>query len=378
MIHRESITLRYKRLAHAMQAANLDVLILNPGASMYYLTGRPFHLMERPVIAIFSRGAPVYWILPELEQEKLREFPLGVKAFPFGENPATWQGVFQEAMQTLAQEINLDTASIAIEPTCMRVLELRFLETELPRKTFLSAESITAALRMIKDEEEIAAMRRAAEIAESGLLAAVQRIRLGITERELAGELTLQMLRCGADASLPFPPIVSFGENSANPHAAPGERKLRRGDLILFDWGASSQGYASDIPRIFSIGEPEEEFDRIAKIVLRANEAGRAAAAAGVPAAQVDSAARAVITESGYGQYFFHRLGHGLGLETHEHPYLHANNFQPLQAGNTFTIEPGIYLRGRGGVRIEDDCLITESACETLTSLERQLVILDL
>jgi Xaa-Pro dipeptidase len=203
-------------------------------------------------------------------------------------------------------------------------------------------------------------------------------VKIGITEAELASELTLILLRHGSDPVFTFPPIISFGPNTANPHSFPSERKLAAGDLLLFDWGAIYQGYASDITRTFAIRKVEPEMAQIAQIVQQANAAARALAAPGVAAGDIDLAARQVIEQAGYGKFFTHRTGHGLGMEIHEPPYIRSGSSFFLQLGMTFTIEPGIYLPGRGGVRVEDDCVITADGIETLTSLPRELMVLEL
>jgi Xaa-Pro dipeptidase len=156
----------------------------------------------------------------------------------------------------------------------------------------------------------------------------------------------------------------------------PGDRALSPGDLLVIDWGAGVDGYASDLTRTFSLGEPDPELASIAEVVLQANTAARDLCAPGIPTGQVDKAARDVIAAAGYAEYFIHRTGHGLGLESHEEPYIRAGDPQILAPGMTFTIEPGIYLPGRGGVRIEDNLLITPTAAETLTTLPRDLAII--
>jgi Xaa-Pro dipeptidase len=230
---------------------------------------------------------------------------------------------------------------------------------------------------MLKDEVELAAMLKAADIAQQALQATLPMIKIGITEKEIAAELSMQLLQNGSNPRLPFFPIVSGGPNSANPHAAPSERKLERGDLLVIDWGANVDGYFSDITRTFAIGEVEPEYHKITEVVLTANQAGHAAAGPGVPAAEVDRAAREVIESAGYGAYFTHRTGHGLGLEGHEEPYIRGDNQMALQPGMTFTIEPGIYLPNRNGVRIEDDVVITTDGCKSLTDLPRELITLE-
>jgi Xaa-Pro dipeptidase len=186
--------------------------------------------------------------------------------------------------------------------------------------------------------------------------------------------LTLQLFRAGSDPQLAFSPIVSSGPNSANPHSTPSDRILTSGDLLVIDWGACSLGYNSDITRTFGIGNIEPEFSLIGKIVLEANTTGRKSAKPGITAEMVDKVTRDVIVSAGYGNFFTHRTGHGLGMEGHEEPYIRANNPMLLEPGMTFTIEPGIYLPGRNGVRIEDDVVITDTGAECLTSFPRKVI----
>lgn len=364
--------LRHFRLKEALQAAGIDALALNAGFSLYYLTGLNFHLSERPVVMIFSPPDLPVLTLPQFEAGKVEDLPFPILAFSYEEDPSTWEGVFTQA----ARAARLNGKKIGIEPRRLRVLELRLLEATAPNAQFVSAEEQIASLRMHKDAAEITAMRNAARIAQQALHATLPLIRRGMTERQLAAELTLQLLRHGSDAEMPFSPIVASGPNSANPHAVPSNRQLAEGDLLILDWGANSQGYFSDLTRTFSIGEAEPEFQRIASIVAGANLAAREAARPGMTTAQVDKAARDVIEQAGYGKFFLHRTGHGLGLEGHEEPYIRAGNPMVLKPGMTFTIEPGIYISGRGGVRIEDDFLITEKGGESLSDFPRDLAVI--
>jgi Xaa-Pro dipeptidase len=219
---------------------------------------------------------------------------------------------------------------------------------------------------------------RAVEIAQDALEATLPMIRSGVSEKQVAAEITIQLLRNGSSTELPFSPIVASGPNSANPHATPTNRTLMAGDLLIIDWGASYDGYVSDLTRTFAIGsKPDSELLQIASIVGKANQAALEKASPGIPAGEVDRAARDLIEETSYGQYFIHRTGHGLGMEGHEEPYIHAANDLLLAAGMVFTIEPGIYLPGRGGVRIEDDVVITTSGAKSMSDLPRHLIVLD-
>lgn len=369
-----SLQNRHALLDKTLDQSGLEGLALNAGPSLTYLTGLHFHLSERPTVFLFSPGKKVLAVLPELESGKLNDLAFEVEGYTYNDNPENWPTAFRLA----AQAAGLDGRKIGVEPRRMRLLEMDFLRKAAPQAAYVTAEACLATLRTHKDQTEIAAMRRAVQIAQSALQATLPQIRAGMTERELAAELTLHLLRNGSEPELPFFPIVASGPNSANPHAFPTERALAQGDLLILDWGAAYQGYASDLTRTFAIAEPDDELSRVAQIVAEANSAARAKAGPGVQASEVDRAAREVIGKYGYGEYFIHRTGHGLGLESHEDPYIRGDNQQLLEHGMTFTIEPGIYLPGRGGVRVEDDFLITTDRGESLSDLPRELVILDL
>ena len=216
-------------------------------------------------------------------------------------------------------------------------------------------------------------MRQAVVIAQDALKASIPLIKIGMSEKELAAELTIQLLRHGSSPELPFAPIVSSGPNSANPHASPSDRKLRAGDMLVVDWGAAYDGYISDLTRTFAVGQVDAECQKIHKIVQEANAAGRAAGKPGATCAAVDKAARDVIEKSGYGVYFTHRTGHGIGMEGHEDPYMRGDNLQILEPGMCYTVEPGIYLSERNGVRIEDNLVITERGAESMSDMEREI-----
>lgn len=364
---------RQERLATLLADEGLAALALNPGPSLSYLTGLSFHLMERPVVAIFFPHNPPVVVLPELEAGKVERLPYPVKSFKYGEDPTTWVSVFRKA----ARAADLNGRKIGVEPTRLRVLELRLLESAAPAADFVPAANSLSQLRIRKDDAEVAAMRRAVEIAQRALQATLPAVKAGVSEREIASELTLQLLRSGSDSEFPFTPIVAGGPNSANPHAIPTQRMLKPGDLLVIDWGAADSGYISDLTRTFAIGEVDAEQQKIARMVLEANQAGREAARPGAAAGEVDRAARAVIDAAGYAEYFTHRTGHGIGMEGHEEPYMRAGNPLILEPGMAFTVEPGIYLPGKGGVRIEDNVVITHSGAETLSDLARELVTLE-
>jgi Xaa-Pro dipeptidase len=364
---------RLEKLIALMNQHDLDGIVLNPGPSLTYLSGLHFHLMERPTVLLISKAGQAVIVLPELEKGKLTSEAGEFQAFTYGDDPATWATAFDKA----AAALNLSGGSIGVKPTRLRFMELQFLLDAFPNLDFVDGSAALAALRLHKDADEVAKMRKAAQIAQTALLATLKKIRLGMTEKAIANEIVVQLLRAGSDPELPFTPIVALGENSANPHAVPTDRALQSGNLLLVDWGASFEGYFSDITRTFTFGEVDPELRQIGEIVLAANQAGRDAGGVGMDAGAVDRAARSVITAAGYGPAFFHRTGHGLGMEAHEAPYIYSENDRVLEPGMTFTVEPGIYLTGKGGVRIEDDVVVTEDGLLSLTDIPRAMAPLE-
>jgi Xaa-Pro dipeptidase len=365
---------RFDRLNASLQTSGLDAVILNPGPTLTHLTGLRFHLMERPVVLMFAKDQVPAIVLPELELQKVASLPYQLQVFAYPENPSEWDQAFRKAAQALGLTQS-GGKRIGVEPRQLRLLEFRHVRAGAPEADYPDASDVLAGLRLRKDPAEVEAMRRAVKVAQDALEATIPLIKVGMRERELSAELVVQLLRHGSEPELPFAPIVSSGPNGANPHASPSDRKLQAGDLLVVDWGAAYDGYISDLTRTLAVGEVEDEYQNIHRIVQEANAAGRAAAKPGVPCANVDKAAREVIEKAGYGVYFTHRTGHGIGMEGHEEPYMRGDNMQLLEPGMAFTVEPGIYLPGRNGVRIEDNVVITETGAEVLSDMPREIRI---
>jgi Xaa-Pro aminopeptidase len=258
----------------------------------------------------------------------------------------------------------------------MSVRALKRLEGKLPEGVELVAAGGTVEkLRRVKDEAELAAIAAAAELADEVWRWSLERGLAGRGEREVARAAEARMRELGADPS--FPAIVAAGPNGALPHAEPGEREIGRGELVVFDMGAKLDGYCSDGTRTFATGEPGERAREVYEVVLGAQAAALGAVAAGAGGEAVDSAARQAIAAAGYGERFGHGLGHGVGLEVHEEPRLSQRSEDVLEAGEVVTIEPGIYLPGELGVRIEDLVVVTGDGCRNLSGLPKDLQLVD-
>lgn len=364
---------RIEALAEQLAQRGLDWVALNPGPSLRYLTGLSFHLMERPVVVLIGSSMQVKVILPELEQQKVARLPFEAEIIPFGDDPASWQGIYQQGLSAISSQ----SLRVGVEPTQLRFLELELLRKALPKAEFVDGSAALAGLRMRKSEEELKAMRQAAIIAQNALLNTLETVKPGQSELQISAELMVQLFRASSEAELPFSPIVSTGPNTANPHASPSSRVLQEGEMLLIDWGASFEGVFSDITRTFFCGEPNDQMKQIANLVEKANTAARLGGRVGLPAGEVDRLARDIIKEGGFGEYFTHRTGHGLGMEAHEQPYIYQGNPLILVPGMVFTIEPGIYLPGKYGVRIEDDVVVEAGGLRSLTDLPRKVMRLE-
>lgn len=359
---------RCQRLVEEMSAQNLDAMAIVPGPNLLYLTGLSFHLSERPIVALFTADGQPALILPQLEAVRVEQDDIDLFSYTDEEGHSI---AFRRAFDALS----LEGARIGAESLQMRLIEVRLLDQMAPDAELVPDGDVLVDLRLLKDPKELDQMRSAAAITDEALRVTMDQVRVGMSEREIASLLRIELFRAGADG-MAFSPIVVAGPNAARPHNAPSDRPVQAGDSLIVDCGATLGGYAADLTRTFFIEQPDDEWSRIYDVVRAASAAGRAAVCLDVPAENVDRAARDVIEGAGYGDYFIHRTGHGLGLETHEPPYIVSGNRRPLKANMVFTVEPGIYLPGRGGVRIEDDVLVTDNGPEVLTSFARHLTTL--
>ena len=266
-----------------------------------------------------------------------------------------------------------------------RISQIAFASARMNHATVLKLQDLlegelvaltdpVANLRLIKEPEEIENIRAAVRLTEDSFTELMGEIRVGVSERELALHLEFIMREKGAE-KVSFDLIVAAGENSALPHYQPGTRRIKEGDLLLFDIGVQLDGYCSDMTRVLAIGKIPAQLREIYDLVLAANKAGIAAVRAGEKGAAIDATARDLIAQAGHKEHFGHGLGHGVGLEVHEGPRLSPLSKDTLQAGMTVTVEPGVYLPGLGGVRIEDLVVVTEDGCEVLTSLPKDRLI---
>lgn len=366
-------TWRLTRLRSLMSEFDFPLIVMNAGKDLKFICGLDFHISERPVVLFVPLDGDPRLVYPSFETPKAQQTPIELQLFPYQEDPNTWSYAFKDALF----DLNVPHASIGVSPLSIRFLELDLIQNAMGHKNIISAEGVFRKLYVQKDEAGIHAIKKAVRIAENALRETIPNIQVGRSEKQIANELVINLLKEGSEANLPFEPIVASGPNSANPHAIPSDRLIENGDLLIIDWGARYNGYISDITRTFLIGEHTEHalFKEITAIVKKSNEIARGAVKPQIAAHEIDACARKHITNAGYGEFYTHRTGHGVGLEPHENPYISDSSQEILQEGMTFTIEPGIYIPQKGGVRIEDNVVVTKDGCITLTELSRDLMM---
>ena len=345
-----------------MERHGLDAAYITRPVSIAYLTGFAADPHER-LMALVVRPDRATLIVPALERESAAAAAqqVAIVAWRDGEEPYE---LVQDALQS--------SARLGVEKEHLTVLAAEALRARAGVKEFLDIAPEVRRLRRTKSEGELELLARASAITDAAFEEAM---RMGPGQSELAVGLSIGAAISARGASLAFETLVQSGANSALPHHNPSGRLLQSGDLVLLDFGAAVEGYRADITRMAVVGEPSARQKEIHDLVLAAHDAAVEAVRAGVTTGDVDGAARRVIEAAGLGDRFFHRIGHGIGLEAHEDPSLDPGSATMLEAGMVFTIEPGIYIPGWGGVRIEDDVVVEKSGCRVLTTADRNLRI---
>lgn len=343
-----------------MASHHVEAAYITRPVSIAYLTGFHAEPMERLMaLAIRPDGATL--IVPALEKDHAANSTadVGVIGWSDGEDPYL---VVRQALR------GLEGLAVEKDHLTLRSAELLQLEHAVD----ISGE--VRRMRSVKTAAELEKLRHAAEITDRAYEEVIGQIRAGQSELEVAHLISSAISAAGGE--LGFEPLVQFGANSALPHHRPTDHRLAHGDLVLLDFGAAYQGYAADTTRMAVAGEPASEQREIHRVVLEAHDAAIAAVRAGTTAGEVDAAARGVIESAGHGAEFIHRTGHGLGLETHEDPSLDPGSHMRLEAEMVCTVEPGIYIAGWGGVRIEDDVVVEKGGARLLTRADRSLYVI--
>ncbi|GEN33289.1 M24 family metallopeptidase [Aneurinibacillus danicus] len=367
-------TERINKVRKELEQLDAEAALITSPLSVAYLTGFACDPHERFLGLLLREDGAVLFV-PSLEKEKA-ESELGGAGSSIHEILGVQDT--DDPYDKVKQNGGLSTVRrLAVEKEYMKLGHAERLGAVFQGLTFTDIGGLVSRMRNRKTPEEIAKLKAAAVLVEDVLAEGLKRVKAGVTELELVAELEYIMKKKGADRPS-FNTMVLAGANSALPHGVPGATKVQEGAFLLFDLGVFKDGYCSDITRTFVVGEPLAEMEKIYNTVLAAEEAAIRAVEIGRPLADVDRAARSVIEDAGYGRYFTHRTGHGLGMEVHESPSVHGANEEAMEAGMVFTIEPGIYVPGVGGVRIEDDVYVTESGAGLLTSFPKALTRLEI
>jgi len=339
-----------------------DALLLTSEANCFYATG----FMGEGAVVITRDGAT--YITDSRYTEAAQKVIRGVQVVEMNRDHP-----FTQCIKEALDAVNV--RSLAVEEAALTLAQFDLYREKLPVALCKGASGLLENLRASKDAEELERLMAAQRIGEKALERILPEIREGVTEKEIAARLQYEMLRLGAE-KMSFDPIVASGTNGSMPHAVPTDKKLAKGEFITMDFGCIYRGYCSDMTRTVCLGQPTEEMEKVYYTVLEAQRAGIAAAKAGVSGAVIDGAARKVIEDAGYGAYFGHSFGHSLGIEIHENPNATPGNEKPMPTGAVISAEPGIYLPGRFGVRIEDVVILEEGTCRDITRAGKELLIL--
>lgn len=362
---------KLSNLQQILKQMQVDAALITDPHNVFYLTGFNSDPKERLLgVMVFAEAEP-FLICPAMEAPDAKA--------------AGWMGEIaghtdtQDAMHVLYEIANKRKQtmdSIAIEKAHMTVDRYDAINRYFQSPEIHAIDDQLNAMRVVKDERELDILRHAAGLADYAIEVAAQTMCEGMTEIELMTEIETALKKRGI-THMSFDTTVLTGPKAASPHGKTGDRKIKKGDLVLMDLGVIYEGYCSDITRTLAFGEPGEQAKEIYEIVRLSEQAALEAVRPGVTAAELDGISRSVIEKAGYGEYFTHRLGHGLGISVHEFPSIHGGNDMPLQEGMVFTIEPGIYIPGQVGVRIEDDVAVTKEGYEVLTNYPKQLTIIN-
>ena len=357
---------RIVRLREEMHANGVDMVLLGPSSDLLYLTGFDAHLSERlNLLIIPGTGTPAL-VVPGLEVPLVGATGQLVSVHSWGDDADAYE---------LVASITGDLGGkhVAVGNQLWSAFLLR-IQAKAGMAVWTEATPLMRALRMIKDDVEIALMTEVSRLTDEAWEAFIAGPPIcGLSEREALARLKELTAERGITAIWG---ICASGPNAASPHHATGDRLIAEGDAVIFDWGGSLSGYQSDVTRTVFVGAPPDEFRTVYDVVLRANQATLDAVRPGVPVQMLDRTARTLISDAGYGEAFIHRVGHGLGLDVHEEPYLTEGNDLPLAPGMVFSDEPGIYLAGKFGVRIEDTVLCTADGGVQLNHATRDLTVL--
>ncbi|WP_226036864.1 M24 family metallopeptidase [Aquibacillus saliphilus] len=363
---------RLETMTAWMNEKNIEVSFLNSVENVYYLSNFYTDPHERLMgIFIFRQDQPLF-ILPAMEVGQLQDSGWQYEIIGYSDHENPW-----ELIQSSLKKRNLTKVeTVAIEQEVLSYGRSKEISSLFPEAKLVSVEDKLNEMRVVKDTNEINIIRRAATMADFGVKTGIDALVEGITEMEVLAKIEYELKKKGI-REMSFSTMVLFGEKSGDPHGNPGDRKLKPGDMVLFDLGVVLDGYCSDITRTVAFKSISDKQKEIYNTVLKAEVASLEKSKPGTRIGDLDTVAREIISDAGYSDYFPHRIGHGMGINVHEFPSMNHLNDGVLKEGMVYTIEPGIYIPGMGGVRIEDDVLVTADGFETLTKFPKELQIIN-
>jgi Xaa-Pro dipeptidase len=361
---------RLEKLQTWMKENDIEVSFLTSSENVFYLSGYYTNPHERLLALVVFQEQEPFLVCPAMEVHDARRSGWEHEIIGFSDIENPWEMV----LNAINKRINA-VAKVAIEKEHMNVERYEHLSRLFPRAAYVSAEEKLRILRMVKDAKELKIIEEACALADYAIEVGVSEIKEGRTELEVLNAVEYALKQKGV-TEMSFATMVLTGANAASPHGNPGTTKIQKGDLVLFDLGVVVDRYCSDITRTVAFGDINDKQKEIYDTVLKAQLAAVEASKPGVSAAEVDLTARRIIADAGYGEYFPHRLGHGLGISVHEYPSLTETNQLIIEEGMVYTIEPGIYVPNVAGVRIEDDLFIGADGAKVLTKFPKELQII--
>ncbi|MEK3908932.1 M24 family metallopeptidase [Oceanobacillus sp. FSL W7-1309] len=362
---------RLSNLLAELKSEGIDSALITSKANFYYLSNYYTDPHERLIGVYVNAELDPVLIVPKMEEEDAKAAGWASVVISYYDHEDPWK-----LFSNYLNKNNKIPKSMAIEHDHITLERSQAISQILPNTTIVDAKEIMANLRVIKNKKEYTLLKQAAALADFGIETGVKAITEGITELELVAKIEYELKKQGV-REMSFTTMALTGAKTASPHGTPASAKVAPGDLVLFDLGVIFEGYCSDITRTVAYKSVRDEQRKIYETVLAAELDAITASKLNTSVGKIDQAARETITKAGYGDYFTHRIGHGLGIETHEYPSMHSNNELSLKSGMCYTIEPGIYVPNSGGVRIEDMIFMTEKGPDILTAYPKELQIIE-
>ena len=367
----DNMNQRLDKVMEWLQEQDIDLCFIQSKENVFYFTQFYTDPHERLMGVFLFKEQDPFFVCPNMEVNQARAAGWSFEVIGYSDHENPWDLIASALKQ---RQVSIRKVAIEKDVTSYSRAEELLEMTGHPK--IVSAEEKLNQLRLIKEKHEIKIMREAARLADFGVQVGIDALQTGVTEMEVLATIEYELKKKGI-REMSFSTMVLFGEKSGDPHGNPGQRVLKDGDFVLFDLGVVLDGYCSDITRTVVYKKASEEQKNIYETVLKAQTAALEASKVGTRIGDLDTVARNIIEDAGFGEHFPHRLGHGLGINVHEYPSMSFTNDECLKVGMVYTIEPGIYLPNIGGVRIEDDVVITEQGYETLTKFPKEFTVIN-